>query len=127
MASWWQRVGISMPFRRAHHRRLHPGRRDRGPGHRLFADPSAGHAADVPELLPRVRVQRPGPGGYALFLGVTRWAVFNIPMLFLLDRLVGMYGVVWAQSAADLLTVALSLAVYHRFARRHFPRQIQAA
>ena len=68
-----------------------------------------------------------GQGGYALFLGVTRWAVFNIPMLFLLDRLVGMYGVVWAQSAADLLTVALSLAVYHRFARRHFPRQIQAA
>ena len=68
-----------------------------------------------------------GQGGYALFLGVTRWAVFNIPMLFLLDRLVGMYGVVWAQSAADLLTVALSLAMYHRFARRHFPRQPQAA
>ena len=41
--------------------------------------------------------------------------------------LLTMYGVVWAQSAADLLTVALSLAVYHRFARRHFPRQIQAA
>ncbi len=61
-----------------------------------------------------------GEGRYALLLGVARWAVFNIPMLFLLDRLVGMYGVVWAQSAADVLTVTLSLAVYHRFARRHF-------
>ena len=59
-----------------------------------------------------------GKGGYALFLGVTRWLVFNIPMLFLLNRLFGMYGIVWAQSAADILTVALSLAVYWRYERR---------
>ncbi len=59
-----------------------------------------------------------GQGRYALFLGVMRWLAFNIPMLFLLDRLLGMYGVVWSQAAADVLTVALSLAVYRRYERR---------
>ena len=61
-----------------------------------------------------------GRGGEALFLGVTRWAVFNIPMLFLMNALVGMYGIVWSQLLADILTVALSLAVHRRFLRRHF-------
>ena len=35
-----------------------------------------------------------GQGRIALFLGVTRWLVLNIPMLFLLNALVGMYGLV---------------------------------
>ncbi len=61
-----------------------------------------------------------GKGGYAMFLGVTRWAVFNIPMLFLLNRLVGMYGIVWSQVTADVLTVALSLVTYRYYAKRTF-------
>lgn len=60
-----------------------------------------------------------GKGGYALFLGVSRWAVFNIPMLFILNRLIGMYGIVWSQFAADLLTVTLSFAVHHCFLKRN--------
>ncbi len=59
-----------------------------------------------------------GMGGKALFLGVMRWLAFNIPMLFALNALVGMYGIVWSQATADALTVALSLAVYHRFRPR---------
>ncbi|MCQ2425703.1 MAG: MATE family efflux transporter [Lachnospiraceae bacterium] len=59
-----------------------------------------------------------GRGKEALFLGVTRWAVFNIPMLFLLNRIFGMYGIVWSQLAADILTVLLSFAVHRRFLRR---------
>ncbi len=59
-----------------------------------------------------------GKGGYALFLGMMRWLVFNIPMLFLLNRLLGMNGIVWSQTAADILTVALSLAVYRKYERR---------
>ncbi len=59
-----------------------------------------------------------GKGGYALFLGVTRWAVFNIPMLFILNHFFGMYGIVWSQLAADTLTVILSLAVYQIYAKR---------
>ena len=64
-----------------------------------------------------------GKGGYAMFLGVTRWAVFNIPMLFLLNRLVGMYGIVWSQVTADVLTVALSLVTYRYYARRTFAQR----
>lgn len=56
----------------------------------------------------------------ALFLGVMRWAAFNIPMLFILNTLWGMYGIVFSQLAADILTVSLSLAVYHRFEKQHF-------
>ena len=58
-----------------------------------------------------------GQGGKALLLGVVRWAVFNIPMLFLLNALMGMYGIVWTQSIADAFTVAFSFWVYHRFER----------
>lgn len=48
---------------------------------------------------------------------MTRWLVLNIPMLFLLNALVGMYGLVWSQTVADSLTVLLSLYVYWRFCR----------
>lgn len=53
-----------------------------------------------------------GNGRISLFLGVVRWAVFNIPMLYLLNTLLGMYGIVWSQIAADVLTVAVSAYVY---------------
>lgn len=56
-----------------------------------------------------------GKGNKALFLGVMRWLVFNIPMLFILNKAIGMYGIVWSQIAADVLTVALSLYVYGRY------------
>ena len=56
-----------------------------------------------------------GMGRRALFLGVTRWAVLNIPMQFLLNYLIGMYGIVWSQVTADILTVTLSLYVYRKF------------
>ena len=59
-----------------------------------------------------------GEGGYALFLGVARWVGLNIPMLFLLNWLVGMQGIVWAQAAADTLTVLLSFAAYRKYERR---------
>ena len=39
-------------------------------------------------------------------------------MLFLLNRLIGMYGLVWAQLCADVLTVTISFYIYYRFARR---------
>ncbi|MDE5823101.1 MAG: MATE family efflux transporter [Lachnospiraceae bacterium] len=56
-----------------------------------------------------------GAGNKSLFLGVMRWAVFNIPMLFLLNRMIGMYGIVWSQVCADILTVTLSFYVYHHY------------
>lgn len=56
-----------------------------------------------------------GKGKISLFLGVTRWLVFNIPMLFILNAVVGMYGIVWAQVTADTLTVLLSAFVFLKF------------
>ena len=56
-----------------------------------------------------------GRGRISLFLGTTRWLVFNIPMLFLLNALFGMFGIVWAQAAADVLTVLMSLYVYRKY------------
>lgn len=60
-----------------------------------------------------------GRGKEALFLGSIRWAGFNIPMLFLLEHLFGMYGIVWSQLCADIITVALSVYIYKRFERTH--------
>ena len=59
-----------------------------------------------------------GEGNKSLFLGVMRWAVFNIPMLFLLNHIIGMYGIVWSQVCADILTVLLSFYVYRRYMDR---------
>jgi Na+-driven multidrug efflux pump len=59
-----------------------------------------------------------GRGERSLFLGIMRWAVFNIPMLFMLNHFIGMYGIVWSQVTADILTVALSAYVYFSFRKR---------
>ena len=60
-----------------------------------------------------------GRGKEALFLGIMRWAVFNIPMLFILNGIFGMYGLVWSQLTADVLTVILSFAVHRRFIKKN--------
>lgn len=56
-----------------------------------------------------------GKGHISLLLGIARWLVFNIPMLFILNSVFGMYGIVWSQVTADTLTVLLSFYVYRRF------------
>ena len=56
-----------------------------------------------------------GKGRVSLFLGVTRWLLLNIPMLFLLNAIFGMFGIVWSQVTAAALNVALSFYVYWRF------------
>lgn len=52
--------------------------------------------------------------------------VFNIPMLYIMNAAVGMYGLVWSQLLADILTVALSVIVHRRFAKQNFPRIVPA-
>lgn len=59
-----------------------------------------------------------GQGNKALFLGVMRWVVFNIPMLFILNSIIGMYGIVWSQVTADIFTVTLSIYVYERYKKK---------
>ena len=41
-----------------------------------------------------------------------------ISQLFILNHFIGMYGIVWSQVTADILTVALSAFVYFSFRRK---------
>ena len=59
-----------------------------------------------------------GRGQASFLLAVIRQLVFNIPMLFLLNHLFGMQGIVWTQATADLLTVIASYLIYFRIRRQ---------
>ena len=59
-----------------------------------------------------------GVGKRSLLLAVLRWACLNIPMLFILNRLLGMYGLVWAQVVSDVTTVLISYTILLRDMRR---------
>ena len=59
--------------------------------------------------------QAVGHGDRALVLGSARWVVYNIPLLFVMNYVFGMYGIVWTQVAADILMTITSLIVYRHF------------
>ena len=59
--------------------------------------------------------QAVGHGGRSLALGTARWVVFNIPLLFVMNYVFGMYGIVWTQVVADILMTITSLIVYWQF------------
>ena len=61
--------------------------------------------------------QAVGHGGKALALGAARWVVFNIPLLFVMRYIFGMYGIVWTQVVADIMMTIVSLIVYWHFER----------
>ncbi len=58
--------------------------------------------------------QAMGMGKQSLFLTSCRQGLINIPLLFAMNALFGVYGVVWTQFLADLLTVVLSAVLYRR-------------
>ncbi|MCR4711585.1 MAG: cation transporter, partial [Clostridia bacterium] len=58
-----------------------------------------------------------GRGKEGFLLAVIRQLVFNIPLLFLLNRLFGMSGIVWTQAVADLCTAIASYLIYFRIRR----------
>lgn len=53
-----------------------------------------------------------GRGKEAFRLAVIRQVVFNIPLLFLMNHIFGMTGIVWTQATADLFTVIVSYIIY---------------
>ena len=61
--------------------------------------------------------QAVGHGGRALALGTARWVVFNIPLLFVMNWVFGMYGIVWTQVVADVMMAGVSFLVYWQFER----------
>ena len=56
-----------------------------------------------------------GKGKVSLMLGTVRWLGLNIPMLFIMNWLFGMYGLVWGQVTADAINMVLCFFVYRRF------------
>ena len=62
--------------------------------------------------------QAVGHGGKALLLVALRWAAVNIPMLFLLNALLGMLGIVWSQLVSDVIVAFLSALIYLRFRKK---------
>lgn len=58
-------------------------------------------------------MQAVGKGKYSFYLAVIRQLVLNIPILFLMNSLFGMTGIVWTALIADCLTVIVSYIIYH--------------
>lgn len=53
-------------------------------------------------------------GKISFYLAVIRQICFNIPILFLLNYLFGMEGIIWTQVVADFMTVIVSYIIYNR-------------
>lgn len=52
-------------------------------------------------------------GKISFYLAVIRQLCLNIPLLFLMNWLLGMTGIVWTQTTADLINVIISYIIYH--------------
>ncbi len=59
-----------------------------------------------------------GNGKVSLFLAVFRWAIVNIPMLFILKAIFGIYGLVWSQLISDLIVSTTSVIFYHFYRKK---------
>ena len=56
--------------------------------------------------------QAMGKGVESLLLSACRQGLINIPLLFLMNRLFGLYGVAWTQLLSDAITLIVSFALY---------------
>ncbi len=57
-------------------------------------------------------------GSESFWLAAIRQVGLNIPILLLMNSLMGMTGIVWTQAIADILNVIISYIVYDRVLRR---------
>lgn len=62
--------------------------------------------------------QAMGKGVESLLLTSCRQGIINIPLLFLMNWLVGLYGIIWTQLLADSITVVISFAFYRRVTKK---------
>ncbi len=62
-------------------------------------------------------------GKESFWLAAIRQIGLNIPILFILNAVFGMMGIVWTQAVADILNVIISYVIYGRVLREMIPRQ----
>ena len=53
-----------------------------------------------------------GKGGRSLILAVSRQGLVFLPMLIIMDKLIGLEGIIWAQPAADYFCIIMSLIMF---------------
>lgn len=58
--------------------------------------------------------QAMGKGARSLLLTSCRQGIVNIPLLFLMNAVFGLYGVIWTQLVADVITMTLSAFLFAR-------------
>jgi Na+-driven multidrug efflux pump len=63
-------------------------------------------------FLTNTTFQAMGKGWQSLVLTACRQGLINIPLLFIMDSVFGLFGVVWTQLAADALTLVISMSLY---------------
>ena len=59
-------------------------------------------------------MQAVGEGKIAFYLAVIRQLCLNIPILFILNYLFGMSGIIWTQAIADFINVVISYLIYYK-------------
>lgn len=59
-------------------------------------------------------MQAIGEGKIAFYLAVIRQLCLNIPILFILNYLFGMSGIIWTQAIADFTNVVISYLIYYK-------------
>ena len=63
-------------------------------------------------------LQAMGAATPALIINLSRQGIIFIPVLFILQAVVGINGLIWAQPAADLLSIGLAAVLYIRVSRK---------
>lgn len=58
--------------------------------------------------------QAMGMGKQSLILSSLRQGVVNIPLLFIMNAIFGLYGIVWTQLISDIITGVISYMVYYK-------------
>lgn len=66
-------------------------------------------------------LQAMGKGPQSLLLSSCRQGIIFIPLMFGMNAIFGLYGVVWAQLLADGITLVISFVVYRRICRSFTP------
>ena len=71
-------------------------------------------------------LQGMGLGKQSLFLSSLRQGVVNIPLMFLMNSLFGLYGLVWTQLISDIISVIISYIIYERTYKKLLKNKITA-
>ena len=71
-------------------------------------------------------LQAMGKGPESLLLSGCRQGLVNIPLLFLLNHLFGLYGVVSTQLVADCITMGISTLLVQKVLREMKQREMEA-